>query len=529
MPSDCISDSVPEKAGTRRVHWVLFVAILVTGILARLWEIGALPPGLFADEASIGVDSYYIGHYGTDRNGVSYPTQLTAFGQEQNAFYAYLILPLIVVWGLRPAVVRLPILISAILTLPLIYWVSKRIFGARPGLLAMLFLAVNPWHILLSRWGLDQNLLPFVFTLAFAMLLESLRHGIWIIPACVLFSLCFYIYGPSYFIVPFVLGVSIWAVLRGRLIRRKLILIGIALFALIAIPISIFLIINTLGFQSLKVGAVTIPRMPATPRFLTFAGSLQTHLLADLGYNLQLFVHLIVEQTDGLIYNAFEPFGYFYKVTFPIESFGILVLARAQASKSDPKKIMLLAWLAACSIFGVLQPVNINRINTIFIPLILCAALATDWLATNYRPLYIAALAGLAIGFVWFTIEYHGEQYRTMIDSKFHAGLLEAIQYASDKTPGPVCVTDKIDMPYIYVLFVEKPDPRMVMGTIRYIDSSNPLRPVLSMTRYTFGARNCDARLLPVYLLTTDEIPPRFGKRYDYQFFDQFVVYYPKP
>ncbi len=511
------------------VHWVLFFGILVIGVFARTWEYRDIPPGIFTDEASIGVDSYYIGKYGIDRHGVSYPTQLTAFGQEQNAFYAYLILPLIAIGGLKPILIRLPMLVSGILTLPLLYGVARRIFNPRLGLLSMFFLAISPWHILLSRWGLDQNLLPFVFTLAIACLLASMRDGRWLVPACLLFGLCFYIYGPSYFIVPFVLAPSLWMLARRGLVSGKLLGAGIAVFCLVSIPISVFLLVNVLHLPSLHIGALTIPRMPSTPRFLSQAGALEGAPGQVLLGNLLSFLHILVGQTDGLIYNSFEPFGYFYKVTFPLALFGLVMLFLAQRRQDDPARSVLILWISACLIFGVLQRVNINRINLIFIPLLLCTALAVDWIGMRWRILYAFGVAAFAIAFVWFTVIYHGPAYRTAIDRKFHKGLLPAIQYASSLTTGPICVTDKIDMPYIFVLFAEQPDPFQVIHTIQYGDPSNDMYPVRSLTRYAFGAQNCVPSERLVYVWTTDEVPPHVGLRYRYEFFDNFVVYSPKP
>jgi hypothetical protein len=56
-----------------------------------------------------------------------------------------------------------------------------------------------------------------------------------------------------------------------------------------------------------------------------------------------------------------------------------------------------------------------------------------------------------------------------------------------------------------------------------------PLRQVASYGRYTFGTERCSAGLAYTYVLAADEIPPRLGNRYQYEFFDNYVVYYAKP
>jgi len=226
--------------------------------------------------------------------------------------------------------------------------------------------------------------------------------------------------------------------------------------------------------------------------------------------------------------NAFEPYGYFYKITFPFALLGIVLLFKKQTFKSNIKTSIFLCWVISCLIFGILQPVNINRINIIFMPILICIAIALIWLGEKIKPVFPIAICGFFLAFIAFTIDYHGETYKEMADYKFHSGLLSALQYASTMSHGPICVTDKIDMPYIYVLFVEKPDPKSYLDSILYIDTTSPFRQVRSLLRYTFGKQNCFSGTQTVYVLTSNEIPPHLGNRYNYQFFDNFVVYYPK-
>jgi hypothetical protein len=64
---------------------ILFIFILALGIFARVWGFGRLPPGLNADEASIGIDAFNLLHYGIDRNGISFPVQFISWESGQNA------------------------------------------------------------------------------------------------------------------------------------------------------------------------------------------------------------------------------------------------------------------------------------------------------------------------------------------------------------------------------------------------------------------------------------------------------------
>jgi hypothetical protein len=507
----------------------LYISILCIGIFARVWDFGKLPSGLIADEASISVDAFSLLHYGLDHNGVSYPIHFVSFGSGQNALYGYLLVPFIAVLGLKTIAVKLPMLISGVLTLPLIYWVTSRTFDKRTALIAMFFLAISPWHIMLSRIGLESNLLPFVFLLGYACLLKSFENPNWFIAACGLLAVCLYSYVTAYLTIPLFLACVVVIFIRGNTVSFKQLAAGLASFLVISVPIGLFVLVNLAGLNSIKIGLITIPHLPTQPRFESQAGTLTHQFLPTLGVNTWGLIKLLVKQYDGIIYNTIEPYGYFYGITFPLVIIGAILLLQSQQKSSSSKILLLLAWLGTPLVFGIIQPVNINRINLIFIPLLICMAAALVWLGEKLEPLLPIAVCSLLLAFIAFTIDYHGDAYGRMADIKFHTGLLSAIQYASTTTQGPICVTDKIDMPYIYVLFVEKPDPASYLNSIQYVDNGSPFRQVRSLLRYTFGKQNCINLPDTVYLLRSDDGFPKTGSKYNVEVFNDFHVYTPKP
>lgn len=84
--------------------------------------------GLNQDEASIGYDAWALLHYGIDRNGVSMPVHLIAWGSGQNAMYAYLSMPFIAIFGLTALSVRAVNLIAGIGTVASVYFICKDLF-----------------------------------------------------------------------------------------------------------------------------------------------------------------------------------------------------------------------------------------------------------------------------------------------------------------------------------------------------------------------------------------------------------------
>ncbi len=106
--------------------------------------------------------------------------------------------------------------------------------------------------------------------------------------------------------------------------------------------------------------------------------------------------------------------------------------------------------------------------------------------------------------------------------------MVPAMRFAQQTTNGQICVSGQSGQ-YVYALFTEPANPTTYLPTVRYDDPSLPGRTVISMGRYDFGLKNCTGSTSPTYVVWTAESPPRLGNRYAYGFFDDYVVYYPKP
>ncbi len=507
-------------------NWALFLLILGLGVFARTWEFNRLPPGLNADEASNGVDAYSLYHFGIDRNGVSYPIQFVSWGSGQSALYGYLLIPFIALFGLTPAVTRIPMLISGILSLPLIFLVGRKTINTHFGFLSMFFLAISPWHIVLSRWGLESNFFPFLFLIGYSCLLYIEKDRRWFIPACFFFALSLYAYSTAFAMVPiFMVGMTI-ILSRTQSAKIRELIPGFSTFIIVAIPMGIFVLINTLGLNSIRLGPITIPRLPVSARFVTEAVVFNGSLFQGLLGNLWTTLKLLTLQSDGLVSNTVEPYGYFYKITFPLALVGFILLVKSSKIGDPIKKLLLLCWFIAAFIIGLIQEPNVNRINIVFIPIILSIAYCLTWLNHYHKLVLPASICLLLVGFVFFTITYHGEPFRRQVDVKYNAGLFSALKFTKQFENSPICMTNKINMPYIFALFSEQSDPANYLETVKYVDPQVPLRQVASFGRYTFGWKNCVGSRSFIYILRSDEIPPPLGHRYKFEFFDNFVVYY---
>jgi Dolichyl-phosphate-mannose-protein mannosyltransferase len=504
----------------------VFIVVMCLGIFARVWEFDKLPPGLNADEASIGYEAFSLLHFGVDRNGVSFPVHLISWGSGQNALYAYILMPFIA-FGLNTLTVRLPMLLTGLLALPLFFYVASQLFDKKFGLVAMFLLAISPWHILLSRWALESNLLPFVFLIGFACLLRAQKNNRWFILACIALALCLYAYGTAYAAVPLFLIGAVVIAIRSMHIRPRVLVTGLCVFSLLAIPIGLFIVVNVFKLDTLHLGFLSIPRLPTQPRYEGVSALFSGNPIQAIGTNAQIMLNLLWSQTDDLIFNSIRPYGYFYLVTFLIAVLGAgLLIPWQRASQRLPERLLLLTWLTSALILGLLQPVNINRLNLIFFPLILCVVACLAWISSHLPIALPIMLIGFLIGFVAFTIDYHGEAYRQLADQEFSTGLLPAIDFARQlDDQAPICIFGNINAPYIYVLFDAQMNPADYLSTVVYVNSDEPIRRVRSFGRYTFKINSCPADRRTIYILS--EPPPQAIAAYQVRVFDRYTVYMP--
>ncbi len=485
----------------------LLILIFAVGAFIRLWYGGSLPPGLNQDEASIGYDAYAILHHGVDRNGVSLPVHLIAWGSGQNALYAYLSMPFIYVFGLNEWSVRAVSMLMGLIGMGTMYGIGRKLFDSRRGALIVLFLtAICPWHVMMSRWALESNLFPTLALLAVYFLLLGLERPRWLFGFTVMLALSMYAYGTAYFFVPvFALAAAIYLWVSGR-IKPPLLLAHGALLALLSLPILLFLYINRADKSEIVTPFFTIPKL-TVPRVEQVSSVFSGKVAEGIAARLRSLLELLISGTDGLPWNAMPDFGYLYPIAIPFLVIGIGVIAgKAFVAKSAPHVIVGL-WLITAMLMGLIIDINMNRMNIVFYPLILLASAGVVWSGEQIRHSLKLSIAAFTIFFAMFGWQYF-TKYPEEIGPSFYESFGDAIRYASDATDGPIYVTDKVNMPYIYVLFYEKIHPEAFASSVVYANPGSPFQQVASFGRYIFGPSVAESGSPAVYIVPNYELPP---------------------
>jgi len=150
---------------------ILLLIILVAAGL-RLARLDHVPPGIHVDEATNAWNAYTLLKTGKDQHGVSWPILYTqGMGQSHSPSYIYALLPFQALGGMDMWTTRLPAALGGVLTVFLLYVVGTRLFDRATGLVAAGILAVNPWHVQMSRFGHEASLSPLLVTACVAAFL----------------------------------------------------------------------------------------------------------------------------------------------------------------------------------------------------------------------------------------------------------------------------------------------------------------------------------------------------------------------
>lgn len=226
---------------------IILIAIILLGTVLRFFELGQNPPSLTWDEAAWGYNAYSLGIDGRDEFGRFLPLDyLESFGDFKPPVYAYLDILPIKLFGLNEFAVRFPSAFLGALTVLITYFLTKRIFWTSKsreqyGLLSALFLAISPWHIMLSRGAFEANVATFFLVAGVFFFLKGVQDkNRYIIFSIISFVISVYTFNTARIVAPLLVLLLGFAFRRQLLENRKQ--------AFIAILVGILLLLPTLKF-----------------------------------------------------------------------------------------------------------------------------------------------------------------------------------------------------------------------------------------------------------------------------------------
>lgn len=504
----------------------LFILLIAAGATVRLIYLGDLPAGLNTDEASAGYEAWAILEHGIDRNGYHNPVHLVSWGSGQNALYSYLSMPFIKLLGLTELSIRLAQALLGVASLLVMYAVGRMLAGRIFALFALFALVISPWHIMMSRWALESNLLPGIVLLAFAFLIRGIKSPRWVIPAFFLLAISLYAYGTAYLFVPlFALGVLAYG-MRRRVVDLKHWGIGLVVMVVTAIPIGLFVLINLLDWQPIETPLFSLPKYPVVGRFVELPAFFSTDFFGELQMNITGMFNIFISGNGGLRYNAIPEFGFYYRWGFFLSLLGIGIIVydivKGRSSSGNALALVIL-WLAIAVLSSIMLPPNINRANLVWLPLVICAAYGLYRLwglavsggggnilsAVSRRALpgivCAALVVYLAVSFVAFTGAYFGDWSERRL-YLFAPSYPEALRHILRHTDENETVYLTPDEEYTYALFYAKPPPQAYLDTVDLVNREASFQKVSSFGRYVFGFNEKAMSEGSAFLADNDEL-----------------------
>src|SRR5260370_3218053 len=442
---------------------LLVLLIIALSTFLRFYQFPSLPAGLNIDEASAGYESYALLLHGTDRWGNKFPVYFPRRGSGQNVLLSYLNIPFIKIFGLTVFAERVLSAILGVLTIVVLYAFVKKLYNARTALIASFILGTSPWHIMMSRWSLESELLPFFLLLGVASLsyCYTSKYSRILIPFSLFFlALSFYAYAISVIITPVILVLYFPFVgLRNTWWNKVSLLLILLLFFLIASPFFLFILDDVIFHRAIF--SSIVQHLPFTVPVL--AGSRLTEISTGQNILASNALFFFSGFNDVLVWNVASVYLPFGLLTLP--PFVVIGIYRSVRKRQVHANLFLI-WLVATIPLFFLFPLNINRVNAIFIPLIALNAIGIsglyDWIGEKVMKMAVLSLVLVAL--IVYNSDfclYYFNNYNNDIKSSSNAGFDMALMQArfSASTKEPIYVSDKVNTNYIYTLFFLKADP----------------------------------------------------------------------
>ena len=477
---------ISSKELSDKVYYMIFGIVMLLALFIRVYKFGIVPGGFNQDGAMAAVDAKALADYGTDRYGMYMPVHLTAWGYGQmSSLLSYMMAFFIKLFGFGVGVVRFPTLLMSMVGIWCLHLFIRDVFDRKTALIVLFFVAINPWHIMQSRWALDCNLYPHFFMLGIFLLNRGLTKVRYLYMSMISFGLCMYCYGISIYTIPVFLVAACTYLLISKKVIIKEVLISASVYLLVAWPFILTMLVNFFKWDTISTPFFTIPYFPYSVRsndILFFS----ENIWKQLGKNFNSLLNTTFRQSKDLPWNDIENYGTIYLFSMPFVILGIIDFFRKYRKNTGA----VLAFIFLCT--GVwaglaTNGVNVNRINIVYYPIIIMSGLGINYCLKWISQAKWGILAAYALSFVLFSSTYFTTQAEEL-DRYFFKNFGEAVTQLKDSTAEKLYITadsqytGSANVSEILTLFYHETDAEYYQGK-KSIPGLLPFQ-----QRYTFAS-----------------------------------------
>lgn len=465
----------------------IYLLILLIGIATRFFRFGITPGGINQDEAFAAREAWSLLHFGVDSFGYHWPMYLTAWGSGMNVWNTILMIPAIAIFGQHTWVFRLPQLIVGITTLMAVEKIVKETIDEEVALWAMFLLAINPWHIMMSRWGLESNLAPGFLIFGLLFFIQGMKSEKYYLLSALFYGMSLYCYATIWPIVPFIVlfQAAYLLYVKKAQITKWTISAGVIL-GILAIPAILFLLVNKGVIAEIVTPCFSVPKL------VVMRDSEIT--LTELGEKLENMVSILVTENDGYCWNSTDKFGLYYKYFLIFAVIGLLYCIRSvyRSLKNriyDGYVLIGIQFLTAFAL-GTLIDVNVNRINCIHISIIIFMAVGIcrtlNLLRRDLKYITEVAVIALCALFLFFEKFYFGV-YAKDIGRIFQDGIENAVYRAQELSDDGDTIYVGEGIMYPKILAFSTLSPTEYMETVEYTNYPDAFLDISQCGNFVFN------------------------------------------
>lgn len=417
---------------------------------------------MYGDELTLVYDTYSILKTGHDQTGKFLPITFSMRGRSPGG-YVYASLPFVAIFGPTAMGIRLLSVLSGLGIIVLMYFLGRKLFNERVGLIASFLVAISPWDIYLSRAGFETHLALFLALLGVVTFINKK-----FIITSVAWGLAFLTYPTFKLTLPILFFVLIWYVGIKDVVKNKLFLLSLVVLIILG-GITVvetfkggeqrFLEINVFSQEQIiqKVtGDRNFSTLPLILKPIFYNRPLEYfHTVLD-NYVDNFSVKFLYLRGDGNPRHNPGEWGMLYLVDLALLFAGIFYLAKSRELK------LLLAWI----LIAPLAPMLIGeahglRSDLMLPPLILISAFAISKLSKTF----VLASAGLILVQLVFILNavyfLAPNKFATFWSAEAKSESLWAIK--NENIGKKVVLTTKTDnIEYAYPVYA-KIDPNLVI------------------------------------------------------------------
>ncbi len=392
-------------------------------------------------------------------------------------------IPFVKVLGLTILAVRLPMAILGCIAIFVMYKLLRLIGDKKLALIGTIFLVICPWHIMKSRWGLESNLFPelMLFSIYFLELFlrKGKNYGLYL--SFAFLGISAYSYGTSYFFLPiFVILILIYLIATKKA-KISQVLIAVAIAGIVALPIMLYVIINTLHLKQINLPFMTIPRMLQN-RYEEVSNIFGSDFLKTSITNFKNSIKILVTGEDGLPWNSIKFFGIVYVISFPFTIIGIV------ESIKNKKTISINLWFLVSILLLFVVEANINRINIIMLPIVYYTLFGIYTLLEKTGGKIVPI--GIGVMYLVLFVSFINSYFTR--DFSFATGWEDVVNYTEQIDVSNVYVEYITPEPYIYYLFYSKGDPNEFVETVKYFNPDGIFNNIAGYGKYSFCNSSLD-------------------------------------